>query len=68
MKNSKDRRVSGKRNFALPLLMSRREVLQSHVLSKLAEPIRESPTFDARLADLIQSGKAQGLEGLVAKR
>ena len=49
-------------------LMSRREVLQSHVLSKLAEPIRESPTFDASLADLIQSVKAQGLEGLVAKR
>jgi len=49
-------------------LMSRREVLQSHVLSKLGEPIRESPTFDASLADLIQSVKGQGLEGLVAKR
>src|SRR6516225_3844555 len=49
-------------------LMSRRELLQSRVLSKLAEPIRESPTFDASLADLIRSVKAQGLEGLVAKR
>ncbi len=49
-------------------LMSRREVLQNCVLSKLAEPIRESPTFDASLADLIRSVKAQGLEGLVAKR
>src|SRR5215831_4697891 len=42
-------------------LMSRREVLRSRVLS-------ESPTFDAILADLVQSVKAQGLEGLVAKR
>jgi ATP-dependent DNA ligase len=43
-------------------------VLQSRVLSKLDEPIRESPTFDASLPDLIRSVKAQGLEGLVAKR
>jgi ATP-dependent DNA ligase len=49
-------------------LKSRREVLQSRVLSKLAEPIRESPTFHASLADLMRSVKAQGLEGLVAKR
>ena len=49
-------------------LMSRREVLQSHVLSKLDDPIRESPTFHASLPDLIRSVKAQGLEGLVAKR
>ncbi len=49
-------------------MMSRREVLQSRVLSKLHEPIRESPTFDASLPDLIRSVKAQGLEGLVAKR
>ncbi len=48
--------------------MTRREMLQSRVLSKLDEPIRESPTFDASLADLIRSVKAQGLEGLVAKR
>jgi len=34
----------------------------------LHDPIRESPTFDASLADLIRSVKAQGLEGLVAKR
>lgn len=49
-------------------LMTRRGVLQSRLLSKLDEPIRESPTFDASLADLIRSVKAQGLEGLVAKR
>jgi bifunctional non-homologous end joining protein LigD len=59
--------VSG-RDLLSESLMSRRELLQSRVLSKLAEPIRESPTFDASLADLIRSVKAQGLEGLVAKR
>jgi ATP-dependent DNA ligase len=43
-------------------------VLRSQVRSKLGEPNRESPTFDASLADLVRSVKAQGLEGLVAKR
>jgi bifunctional non-homologous end joining protein LigD len=38
------------------------------VLAKLDEPIRESPEFDASLAELIGSVKAQRLEGLVAKR
>jgi type I restriction enzyme R subunit len=33
-----------------------------------AEPIRYSPQLTASLSDLIQSVKAQGLEGLVAKR
>jgi len=49
-------------------LLHRRELLRSKVLPRLGEPIRESPTFDASLADLIRSVKAQGLEGLVAKR
>src|SRR5262249_12122053 len=49
-------------------LMRRRDLLQTHVLSKLGEPIRESPTLDASLKDLIQSVKTQGLEGIVAKR
>jgi bifunctional non-homologous end joining protein LigD len=34
----------------------------------LAEPIRYSPALEASLADLVQSVKAQGFEGLVAKR
>jgi len=38
------------------------------VLVQLSEPIRESPVLDARLSDLIASVKANGLEGLVAKR
>ena len=49
-------------------LLSRREALESRVLSNLVDPIRESPAFDASLTDLIRSVKAQGLEGLVAKR
>lgn len=46
-------------------LARRRELLQDHLLG---EPIRESPPLDASLQDLIQSVKAQGLEGIVAKR
>lgn len=49
-------------------LVKRRELLEKHVLPKLAEPIRYSPVLDAKLDDLIRSVKAQGLEGLVAKR
>jgi len=49
-------------------LVKRRELLQEHVLPKLAEPIRYSPVLEAKLEDLIRSVKAQGLEGLVAKR
>jgi bifunctional non-homologous end joining protein LigD len=49
-------------------LSTRRELLQERVLAQLSEPIRESPVLDASLADLIASVKAQGLEGLVAKR
>jgi len=49
-------------------LMKRRELIEEHVLPMLAEPIRYSPILDATLRALIQSVKAQGLEGLVAKR
>jgi len=49
-------------------LARRRELLQTQVLPKLDEPIRESPILDASLPDLIRSVKAQGLEGIVAKR
>lgn len=49
-------------------LVRRRELLQTQVLSKLDEPIRESPILDASLPDLIRSVRAQGLEGIVAKR
>jgi ATP-dependent DNA ligase len=59
--------VAGRDVMALPL-EARRVLLRSRVLSELADPVRESPDLEASLPELIQSVKAQGLEGLVAKR
>lgn len=47
---------------------SRVRLLETKVLPKLREPVRYAGTLDARLPDLIASVKAQGLEGVVAKR
>jgi ATP-dependent DNA ligase len=49
-------------------LVSRRVLLEDHILSKLDEPIRYSPELKADLKTLIKSVKAQGFEELVAKR
>ena len=49
-------------------LTERRGLLEKHIFPKMQEPIRYSPVLEAGLKDLIQSVKAQGLEGLVAKR
>lgn len=49
-------------------LTERRGLLDKHIFPKMQEPIRYSPVLEASLKDLIQSVKAQGLEGLVAKR
>lgn len=49
-------------------LSYRRTVLEQRLLSHVAEPIRLSPQLDASVHDLTASVKAQGLEGLVAKR
>jgi DNA ligase D-like protein (predicted ligase) len=49
-------------------LVRRQSLLEKHVLPKLTEPVRYAGSLDARLTDLIASVKAQGLEGLVAKR
>jgi len=49
-------------------LAKRRELLEKRVLPKLSEPVRYSPELKASLSELIHSVKAQGLEGLVAKR
>jgi bifunctional non-homologous end joining protein LigD len=49
-------------------LTKRRELLEGHVFREMVEPIRYSPVLDGNLRDLIQSVKAQRLEGLVAKR
>jgi ATP-dependent DNA ligase len=59
--------IEGKDVTNEPLTV-RRGMLQTLVLSRLDEPIRESPELDASLPELIQSVKAHGLEGLVAKR
>jgi len=59
--------LHGKEVIAEPLV-KRRELIEKHVLPKLADPIRYSPILEASLPDLIRSVKAQGLEGLVAKR
>jgi bifunctional non-homologous end joining protein LigD len=49
-------------------LSSRRELLDREILPQLREPIRASAILNASLPDLIHAVKAQGLEGLVAKR
>jgi ATP-dependent DNA ligase len=49
-------------------LLTRRELLERRILPNLSEPIRYSTQLEASLEVLIQSVKAQGLEGLVAKR
>jgi ATP-dependent DNA ligase len=50
------------------VVLRRRDLIEKHVLPKLADPIRYSPILEGRLKDLIHSVKSQGLEGLVAKR
>jgi DNA ligase D-like protein (predicted ligase) len=49
-------------------LEARRELLEKKVLPRLGEPVRYAAPLDAPLPVLIESVKAQGLEGLVAKR
>jgi len=46
----------------------RRELLETEILPVLAEPVRYASPLEADLPVLIESVKAQGLEGLVAKR
>jgi ATP-dependent DNA ligase len=49
-------------------LVKRRALIEKHVLPQLADPIRYSPILEGSLKDLVRCLKAQGLEGLVAKR
>ena len=46
----------------------RRQLLEEKVIPKLAEPVRYAAEVKATLRDLVHSVKAQGFEGLVAKR
>lgn len=59
--------LAGKNVMREPL-QKRRELLERKVLPKLPEPVRYSAPLDADLPVLIQSVKAHGFEGLVAKR
>jgi bifunctional non-homologous end joining protein LigD len=49
-------------------LTARRKLLERRVLPRLADPVRYAPPLETPLPVLIESVKAQGLEGLVAKR
>jgi bifunctional non-homologous end joining protein LigD len=59
--------VIGGRDVMQEPLGRRRELLERAV-SKAGDPVRISPALNAGLSDLIASVKAQGLEGVVAKR
>jgi bifunctional non-homologous end joining protein LigD len=56
------------RSVKAETLECRRALLEQHVLPRLSEPVRYTSELKASLRDLIHSVKAQGLEGLVAKR
>jgi ATP-dependent DNA ligase len=49
-------------------LETRRTLLETKVMPKLADPIRLSPALDGSMKELIASVKDNRLEGLVAKR
>jgi bifunctional non-homologous end joining protein LigD len=59
--------LAGRDLSSMPL-DQRRDLLQTKVLSKLAEPIRFSPTLDSTLDLLIRSVQEQRFEGIIAKR
>src|SRR5688572_7223151 len=59
--------LAGKSVVAEPL-EARQKLLEKKVLPKLKEPCRYTGSLNATLSDLVASVKAQGLEGLVAKR
>jgi bifunctional non-homologous end joining protein LigD len=56
------------RDVSRETLEARRALLEKRILPKLAEPVRYAAPLDADLPVLIESVRAQGLEGLVAKR
>ena len=56
------------RDVKAQTLEARRELLERNILPKLSEPVRYTGELKASLRDLIESVRAQRLEGLVAKR
>jgi hypothetical protein len=59
--------LDGRKVMSEPL-STRRDLLRSHILPKLGEPVRHCPELNASLADVIESVRAAGLEGVAAKR
>lgn len=59
--------LNGQNVMAEPL-STRRALLREQVLTKLQEPVRESPTLSATLSQVIDAVRAQRLEGIVAKK
>ncbi len=49
-------------------LEERRDMLRCQIMPKLGDVIRYSETFDVPAAEFIETVRAQGLEGIVAKR
>ena len=60
--------VLGGRDVMREPLAVRRGLLEKKVLATLVEPVRYAAPLEATLSILVQSVKAQGFEGLVAKR
>jgi DNA ligase D-like protein (predicted ligase) len=60
--------ILGGKNVMDQSLAARRQLLSNAVLPNLRDPIREAPRFDVSLRDLVTAVRAQGLEGIVAKR
>jgi bifunctional non-homologous end joining protein LigD len=58
----------GGRDLTREGLDTRRALLERHIVPTLREPVRYGGHLDAPLRDLVHSARAQGLEGLVAKR
>lgn len=56
------------RDVMAETLDKRRHLLDTKVLPKLVEPVRQSPELKGYMTDLVRSVKTQGLEGLIAKR
>ena len=55
------------RNVMQERFSARRELLRSHILPRLRDPVRECPELMANLPEVIRAVRAQGLEGVVAK-
>jgi DNA ligase D-like protein (predicted ligase) len=56
------------RNVMAEPLSARRDLLRRRILPMLGEPVRHCQELNASLADVIESVRAAGLEGVVAKR